>query len=435
MRLLDRGQKLPEATDADRDRCQAAPRRRLHRRLARLGVSSAPGSSTGRCPSLEGAARQEPVRPDDQRPSRRRLLARRAAPRGALPVADGGRLVARQGGGGDACEEARLTASTSRRRWGRRPRRRTRSRRPRRSDRGRPRRRSTSPSTCAAAAPTAITTSRRVFAFTAFGDTLQARSHHGLALGIVGPMADGRSPGPFDPLEAAVGDRATISSCRAARALAAGRGHRPAEGGAGRSTSRFPSPRGSAAGRPTQRRRCACSTASGTSTGRSTALPRSPRRWGPTCRRACSSRTIAGNGAGGCDLTPVDLDLAGNPRPAGQPARRRADRAGVRRAGMGSTAVRTRPSAEVARRRATTSTAPAVALAPVVADVLAALTRDRRGLVRAHVGIGGDVPRDCMAIAADVCDGAGRRWQTAQPGWWQRGVDPLALINSCCTAA
>ncbi len=247
-----------------------------------------------------------------------------------------------------------------------------------------------------------------VFAFTAFGDTLQARSHHGLALGIVGPMATAIT-GTDDPLEAAVGTEDNLV-LRAARALAQAAGiDRPK------------------AALVLDKQIPVAAGLGGGSADAAAALRLLNRFWhldwsldrlaeiaaplGADVPACVFSRTIAGAGRGD-DLTPVDLDLAGtpvllvNPRvavPTG-PVFARWD--GVDRGPL-----------DVARWRAARNdlAAPAVALAPVVADVLAALSATGADLVRMS-GSGAT----CLGLYGDpaTCATARATLAAAQPGWW-----------------
>src|SRR5579885_2811096 len=100
--LLDRPRREPRPRPQDdREGGRAAPRRRLHHRQPRLGALPH-GRLCRRGAVPRNRGREGARGPDDQRPSRRRLLADRASRRGALPVAAG--LAVRPRGKGNQAD-------------------------------------------------------------------------------------------------------------------------------------------------------------------------------------------------------------------------------------------------------------------------------------------------------------------------------------------
>src|SRR5579884_2266770 len=100
--LLDRPRREPRPRpEDDREGGRAAPRRRLHHRQPRLGALPH-GRLCRRGAVPRNRGREGARGPDDQRPSRRRLLADRASRRGALPVAAG--LAVRPRGKGNQAD-------------------------------------------------------------------------------------------------------------------------------------------------------------------------------------------------------------------------------------------------------------------------------------------------------------------------------------------
>jgi 4-diphosphocytidyl-2-C-methyl-D-erythritol kinase len=236
-----------------------------------------------------------------------------------------------------------------------------------------------------------------LFAFTAFGDTLRVRSGAGLSLDVGGPFAAAVGAGDNLVVRAARA-LAVAAGCPADAALTLGK-HIPVAAGLG-----------------------------GGSADAAAALRLLNRFWGldwPLARLAdlaaplgadvpacVFSRTLAGTGRGDA-LAAADLGLAGtpvllvNPRVAVATGPVFAGWDGVDRGPLDAAAWRT------ARNDLT---APAVALAPVVADVLAALTATAATFVRMS-GSGAT----CLALYRDpaACDAAAATLARDHPAWWQ----------------
>ena len=235
-----------------------------------------------------------------------------------------------------------------------------------------------------------------LFAFTAFGDTLRVTAQDGLSLDVGGPFAAAVGDGDNLVVRAAR-DLAAAAGCPADAALtldkqipvAAGLGGGSADAAAAlRLLNRF-----WRLDWPLDR------------------LAAIAARLGADVPACVFSRTLAGSGKGDA-LTPVDLDLAGtsvllvNPRVAVPTGPVFAGWDGVDRGPL---------VADDWRTARNDLTDPAVALAPPVAEVLAALAATGATFVRMS-GSGAT----CLALYVDAgaCATARDTLSATHPGWW-----------------